>query len=354
MDWLVPCKLDWQERKFHRLETAEVKKQPFPPSAATAAEGGKGWQGAADGRSSLRNCFTGERARRGPSERKRKVQIILNNRRKWLSRWKQFQTVAQVVGWAIKIWKLVAFVWKLTGGKVAKRVWPQANPHVIVVRPMPRFVCTYPIAAMALLCALVSVLFQLEGQAAQWLAYVFLATLFVNWIILAFDFPGFVAQAAVLLVLLILALLVIAGSYVNVLAPLVWMWDWFPARANPAFYLVVALLHVPIYVAAWVVARFWYFEITPQQILHNKGIFSNLARIPVSNLAVEKEVPDVWEYALLRMGRLILYPASDRRPIIIDGVLHVSKVEQAIKHLLSAYDVRIDEDADHKTSGGEQ
>ena len=56
---------------------------------------------------------------------------------------------------------------------------------------------------------------------------------------------------------------------------------------------------------------------------------------------VGKVINDVFEFLLLGSGRIVLYPASEREPIVLENVLNVNKAENSIKKLLSALKVHV-------------
>ena len=88
--------------------------------------------------------------------------------------------------------------------------------------------------------------------------------------------------------------------------------------------------------------RFDYWVVTNNELLHHHGPFGDLERFPAPQLKIDKEIPDIFEYLLFGSGRLIFYPTSERRALILENVMAVNRVEQEIKHLLAALEVRID------------
>jgi hypothetical protein len=61
-------------------------------------------------------------------------------------------------------------------------------------------------------------------------------------------------------------------------------------------------------------------------------------------LRIEKEINDVFEYFLLRSGRLILHPSDDRRAIVLDNVPFIDSKEASITRMLGALQVQIRKD----------
>ena len=90
-----------------------------------------------------------------------------------------------------------------------------------------------------------------------------------------------------------------------------------------------------------IVVRFDIWEVRANELLHHHGFLANLERMSAPNLRIDKEISDVFEYLLLRSGRLILQPSNERRAIILDNVPFIKKKEEAITRMLSALQVQI-------------
>ena len=61
--------------------------------------------------------------------------------------------------------------------------------------------------------------------------------------------------------------------------------------------------------------------------------------------ALRHQEPDrtpVFEYVLLRSGRIILFPASEREAIVLENVLNVNALERHVHELLSSLAVEIE------------
>ena len=69
-----------------------------------------------------------------------------------------------------------------------------------------------------------------------------------------------------------------------------------------------------------------------------------MERVYAPSLRMDKEIEDVFEYMLLRSGRLILHPSDDRRTIILDNVPFINTKEQAITRMLGALQVELRDD----------
>jgi hypothetical protein len=96
-----------------------------------------------------------------------------------------------------------------------------------------------------------------------------------------------------------------------------------------------------IYIAVFLNIRFDYWEVRPNELLHHHGVLSNLERFAAPNLRIDKEINDVFEYFLLRTGRLILHPSNERRAIVLENVPLINRKEAEITRMLGSLQVRI-------------
>jgi len=115
----------------------------------------------------------------------------------------------------------------------------------------------------------------------------------------------------------------------------------FRPLANPTFYWSLAAIIGGIYLVVFASVRFDYWEVRSNELLHHHGILSNIERFPAPHLRIDKEITDVFEFLLLRSGRLILQPSEERRTIILDNVPMIDKKEDAITRMLGSLQVRV-------------
>jgi hypothetical protein len=174
------------------------------------------------------------------------------------------------------------------------------------------------------------------------LGLLFLCVLFLNLIILAFDFPRFAILAFVLVGTTVLFFFLWLGF--GFLAPLKRIVESVYVVANAEFYLLFALVLIGIYGIVFVSRWLDYWEILPNEILHHHGPLSDLERYPTMNLKFDKEIPDVFEHMMFGAGRLVLHVASEQKALVLDTVLHVSRKEEALKKLMSRLEVRVTTD----------
>ena len=93
--------------------------------------------------------------------------------------------------------------------------------------------------------------------------------------------------------------------------------------------------------ASLISVRFDYWEVRENELLHYHGILANLERYPSPNLRVYKEINDIFEFLLLRSGRLIIHMSGEKRAIILDNVPWIEKKEAALTRMLETLDVQV-------------
>jgi hypothetical protein len=225
-----------------------------------------------------------------------------------------------------------------------------APPQRIYLVPFPKIIFLYPSFFAALIIGTI-LFFTNEPQVgpedtvAVVCTVVFLGIVAVNLVVLAFDFP----RATSLTVFFMVAALALGATVLFILKPQV-----LPAIsdflkqikpvANATFYFVVAGLFALLFTAVFIVVRFDYWEVRPNELLHHHGILSDLKRFSAPSLRIDKEINDIFEYILLRSGRLILHPSGERRAIVLDNIPFISQKEEQITRMLGALQVQVRSD----------
>jgi len=176
------------------------------------------------------------------------------------------------------------------------------------------------------------------------LGMLFVMVFFLNLLVMSVDFPRFTIIAIILLAAALTFFLLWLNVWLDIVKPLVRLMEGVFAVANAAFYGLVALAITANFGIIWVARYLDYWEILPNEILHNHGPFSDLERFPTMNLKFDKEIPDILEYALLRSGRLVLHVQNERKAIVLDNVLWIDNKEEELKKLMSRMEVRITSD----------
>ena len=206
----------------------------------------------------------------------------------------------------------------------------------ITVRPLPKFVLMYPTLILALAAG--GLTHWGVGESHTWAA-IFLATFFLNSLVLTFDFDRIMSIAIVLFVIVVLLLI----RQFHLAVPLLDLLGSWRPEASPGFFVSFAVLMLVIYIWIFVDTRFDYWEISPNELLHHNGFMGDVERFPAPNMSIKKEIHDVFEFLLLRSGRLIFFPSGKDRPVILDNVVNINAVEERIKRTLDTMRVSIDQ-----------
>ena len=223
-------------------------------------------------------------------------------------------------------------------------------PKSIFLVSYPKIVFLYPTLIVALVAG-VYMLFRHNDVAREdtrVVGLIFLMTLGVNLVVLAFDFP----RTTSLTVFFALAALGIGLWFMFYTKP-----EWLPIVghifsrlrpfANASFYFTFSMFLILIYLAVFLSVQFDYWEVRPNELLHHHGVLSDLERFSAPNLRIDKEINDVFEYWLLGSGRLILHPSNERRAVVLENVFSINRKEEQITKMLGALQVQMRVDSDH-------
>lgn len=209
----------------------------------------------------------------------------------------------------------------------------------LIIRPYPKAVFFYPTAVCALVCAILT----LTGAAkAQTLGFIFMCIFFFNLIVIAFEFTRYVSVAVVLTTLVLVLLGVQLNERLGLIYYLGRIYSVLAFQANAAFYFGVFGSLVITFIGIVIDTRFDYWELRGNEVLHHHGFLGDVERFPAPSLKLKKEITDVFEYLLLRSGRLVIFPAGTSRAIVLDNVPRINVLEEMITTRLHTLQVSID------------
>jgi hypothetical protein len=207
------------------------------------------------------------------------------------------------------------------------------------LRSVPKICFFYPTLIAALAAG--ALMEWRPEQAGTW-GSLFLVVLFFNMIVIAFDFP----RTASFTLFALAVALVVGAFLINE-----HFYEFFPGlqdlvsklrpEANSQFYWLFAGGVFLIYLIVLLIdVRLDYWEILPNQIIHHRGWLGEEKRGPAPGLHWEKEITDVFEWVLLRSGRLVIHPASGA-PVILEHVPNINKRADEIANMLKTLDVTV-------------
>ncbi|MBL8814698.1 MAG: hypothetical protein JNL58_01620 [Planctomyces sp.] len=251
---------------------------------------------------------------------------------------------------------------------------PHDTPDRIILVSYPKIMFLYPTVLTALFCGLVmwfkgglpetAVLPEKPAAAADAAAdqpaadapapaiagptyhYVcarfFLAVFVINLVVIAFDFPRTTSLTWFFAAVAISIGLYTLFRFNEGLLPKVvdGLLSVRPA-ANTSFYFIYTFGMLFLYICVLISRRFDYWEVKGNELLHHHGFLSDLKRFSAPNLRIDKEINDVFEYMLLRSGRLIIHPSNERLAVVLENVIFINAKEEKITKMLGALQVRV-------------
>ncbi len=210
------------------------------------------------------------------------------------------------------------------------------HPNEIFLRNYPKIIFFYPLLVTSFILWLIQSFIAPNTV----LGYIWFIVFFINIFVTAFDFSStkfFVLILAIVIVLLIVVFLVLpnfAFSLTGVQLDIALTWE---------FYALMTLILAFILGIVVISSRFDYYKIERNEIIHKAGIFSSAERFPVKSLRFKKEIPDVFEFFMLRAGRFTIMPGKADEVMILPTVLNINKKEEQLDWLLSHVSVEPDE-----------
>lgn len=229
----------------------------------------------------------------------------------------------------------------------ATPVKPPSKPEHVFLVSYPKLVFLYPTFIAALAAAIyLSIVgdsdLTIQNKQAVLTSGIFLFVFAVNLGVLSFDFPRTTSLTIFFfLAALIMGLFLLSVYKPDVLPFLQGMLESVHPLANATFFYLIAGVLGVLYLGMLIGTKFDYWEVRPNELLHHHGVLSDLKRFSAPDLRVDKEINDVFEYLLLRSGRLILHPSGETRSIVLENVPFITQKEEALTRMLSALQVQV-------------
>jgi len=205
----------------------------------------------------------------------------------------------------------------------------------VKLRSYPKVIFLYPLVIASFILWLLQMAFTAPEA---WFGNIWMIIFFVNLFIMAFDFSStkfFLLILAAVIIILLLVFLLPGG----LLPP--GAFD-FNLGLTAEFYFIVTIVLTFILGLVIISAQFDYWKIERNEIYHKAGLFTTAERIPTKSLRMKKEIPDVFEFFVLRAGSITLMPGHGD-VIPLNTVLNVNKKAEQIDWLLSHISMEPDE-----------
>ncbi len=224
----------------------------------------------------------------------------------------------------------------------------------VIIRPYPKIILLYPIALCALLCGIFQAFYDPASPGydskTHVLGMIFFIVFALNMLVFSFDFTRLKSVTIIVSVLALVFLALWLGERWPIIETLRKIVTYRKFAVSTELYFGFLIYFGVIFIFVLINTRFSYYEIKHNEILYHTGFLGEVKRYPSPNLKMTKEINDVVEFMLLRSGRIILYPASEREAIVLENVLNVNQAERHIYELLGTMAVEIDvpqHDQDH-------
>lgn len=216
----------------------------------------------------------------------------------------------------------------------------------ITIRSYPKTVLFYPMAIMSLIIGILIIAFQFlipepfYTRMVTLLTFIWLVIFFFNLLLVTFDFgKNFIVAIILVIVVAVLAVALYASSTGSLpifdpsnLGLII------NANTMLAFILIFGL----VILIAWIRTRIYYVKIFHNEIVFKKGILGDVERYGTSNVMFYKEIPDIFEYLLLRSGRLTFTIPGRKTTIVMENVPNINGVEKKVLILLRRIEVDVD------------
>lgn len=218
----------------------------------------------------------------------------------------------------------------------------------VVIHPFPKVVLLWPVMISSLafffLGGGVTEEPLLDTSALGWWWMVIFA---FNLLVHTFDFGrnNFIATVAVMGVCLLGLWVWDLQSELTVYENIYGFFKEYKLGADPNFYAMIAAVLAVLMLLAFITTRFNYWVLTPNQLTHKHGILGDERHYATLNMAVEKEIPDVFEFMLFGSGRLIFKPgvgADSHKALVVDNVFRVNRKEKKVREFMGI--IKVDED----------
>ncbi|QDU63555.1 hypothetical protein Pan216_44350 [Planctomycetes bacterium Pan216] len=210
----------------------------------------------------------------------------------------------------------------------------------LIIRPWPKMFFLWPSAIFALFMSLAQKLAPISWQEVWGCS--FLVVLAINLMVLTFEFPRATSlTVAVAVVAIVLGLLLLNHQF-TIIEPLKLFIQARDVYASYEFYLFYFYLNGLLFAGMFCVTRFDYWELTPNSLVHHQGILGDQKRYPTTGLKLNKEISDVFEYLLAGAGRVVMDVPGESRPVVLENVLNIGRVERLSDQILDARMVRIE------------
>jgi len=209
-----------------------------------------------------------------------------------------------------------------------------------ILRPYPKVVFFYLTWLAALVCGILTATIHDSDSVKEMCAFVFLWVFAFNLLVVSFEFSRMLSVAVLFLTLAVAFL----GLWLGFLDGVFGALKKIQPTANHQFYFFIFLTFTLVYLFVFLQTRFNYWVVRRNELLHKHGFLGDVKRYHAQDVKFHKEIPDIFEYILLRSGSIVLHPKDEDRAIVLQNIIGIQRKEAEMKEILESYAVRIDKD----------
>jgi hypothetical protein len=214
-------------------------------------------------------------------------------------------------------------------------------PRIFLVS-YPKIVFMYPTLMAAFLAGIYMAIAKRDDGDTHLVSALFMAVFTLNLVVFAFDFPRTTSLTLFFFLAAVVLGLLLAFRFNDQILPFLHrILNAYNPWANATFFFSIAGSLSLVFLAVLIYVQFDYWEVTPNELLHHHGFLSNLERFASPSLKIDMEINDLFEYFLLRAGRLILHPSSEPRAIVLENVMGIKSKESQLTKMLGALQVQV-------------
>lgn len=231
--------------------------------------------------------------------------------------------------------------------KEPMQIPPSIELQEVTVREYPKTIVFYPMIFVSLIIGSLMYLMPvfvfdptLLTNLLNTLTFIWLILFLFNLLVVTFEFGKHIVVALALIIVIAVLIVALAMTIYG-------YFPWInPANLqlfiNPQALIAFFIIFSFVIFLSWIKTRMYYFRITPNEIIYKKGILGDVERYGTSNVMVHKEIIDLFEYLLLRSGRLTFTVPGRKTAIVLDNVPNINSAENKILQLLRRIEVDID------------
>ena len=204
----------------------------------------------------------------------------------------------------------------------------------IYLRSYSKIIFFYPLLFFSLVLWIVELI---NGSSVSWVGIVWMIIFFMNLFVIAFDVSSttFIGLIMVLVIILILVFIFLIpnlqGVNINISTQIL---------MNTDFYMWMTIILAVTIGMALIKPFIHYWVLESNELINKKRFFGEEKRYPTRYLRVQKALPDIFEYLLLRAGSLSLI-LRDKEVIHLSTVLNIKHKTKEIERILGELDVQI-------------